>query len=376
MKNTKGNVLITIIIVILIVIVLSGIGFGVYKICFDSKQTINNTEFIEGVEISNNAQEDDTLNTIDNDVTAPIIKEPDENAIPSETVAARYYYNQLDVYGKAIYDKLKQNKEQLITGTYVFNFGTNFNTLLHTEQGAETLNKSFQSAWNAFSYDEAGLFYIDIKKMNLINESRTLGGITTYYISIGPGDNKNYLQDNFQTKESIEKAQKFIDNIVRQIVQQTKNDNNVKRVKKVHNWMIEAMEYDSSEISANKYDIYGAIHDKKAVCEGYARSFKYIMERIGVPCVLVSGTAQNQEGDLEPHAWNYVQIENQWYAVDVTWDDPVITGGGTLTDQERYRFFLKGSDEFFVDHTQSGELSENSMRFSLPILSTTNYENY
>ena len=41
---------------------------------------------------------------------------------------------------------------------------------------------------------------------------------------------------------------------------------------------------------------------------------------------------------------------------------------------EKYKFFLKGSEEFFKDHTQSGELSENSMIFSFPILSTINYE--
>ena len=46
-----------------------------------------------------------------NDV-GPIIQEPNNNAIPSETIAARYYYSQLDSYGKMIYDKLKQNKKQ------------------------------------------------------------------------------------------------------------------------------------------------------------------------------------------------------------------------------------------------------------------------
>lgn len=200
-----------------------------------------------------------------------------------KTIAARYYYSQLDSYGKMIYDKLKQNKEQLITGTYVFEFGTSFNTLLNTEKGDKTLYTAFQSAWNAFSYDECDLFYIDIKKMNLINETRTLGGITTYYISIGPGDNKNYLQDNFQTRESIEKAQNYINNIIKNIIKQTQNDNRVNKIKKVHDWLIDAIEYDTSGTNANKYNIYGAMHDRKAVCEGYARSFKYIMEKVGVP---------------------------------------------------------------------------------------------
>lgn len=377
MKNTKGNVLIMIIIIILIVLILGGIGVGIYKFLSMSKQVVNNSEFANGIgiEIENNETINiEQTNIVDVNDTEPIIQEPDNNAIPSETIAARYYYSQLDSYGKAIYDKLKENKEQLKTGTYVFEFGTSFNTLLHSPKGEETLNTAFQSAWNAFSYDECDLFYIDIKKMNLVNETRTLGGITTYYISIGPGNNKNYLQDSFQTTEQIEKAQKYINNIIRQIIRQTKDDSQIIRAKKVHDWMIDAMEYDESETNVNKYNIYGAIHDKKAVCEGYARSFRYIMEKIGVQCVLVSGTAKNSEGRTETHAWNYIQIDDKWYAVDVTWDDPVIIGGGSITNEQRYKFFLKGSEEFFKDHTQSGELSENSIIFSLPILSATNYQ--
>lgn len=377
MKNTKGNVLIMIIIIILIVLILGGIGVGIYKFLSMSKQVVNNSEFANGIgiEIENNETINiEQTNIVDVNDTETIIQEPDNNAIPSETIAARYYYSQLDSYGKAIYDKLKENKEQLKTGTYVFEFGTSFNTLLHSPKGEETLNTAFQSAWNAFSYDECDLFYIDIKKMNLVNETRTLGGITTYYISIGPGNNKNYLQDSFQTTEQIEKAQKYINNIIRQIIRQTKDDSQIIRAKKVHDWMIDAMEYDESETNVNKYNIYGAIHDKKAVCEGYARSFRYIMEKIGVQCVLVSGTAKNPEGRTETHAWNYIQIDDKWYAVDVTWDDPVIIGGGSITNEQRYKFFLKGSEEFFKDHTQSGELSENSIIFSLPILSATNYQ--
>lgn len=379
MKNAKGNILITGIIIILIVLILGGVSFGIYKFFSMNKQVVNSNEFentfetgnseISGNETTNNNQNDLNVNDVE-----PIIQEPNNNAIPSETIATRYYYSQLDSYGKAIYDKLKDNKDQLKTGTYVFEFGTSFNTLLNTEKGDKTLYTAFQSAWNAFSYDECDLFYIDIKKMNLINETRTLGGITTYYVSIGPGNNRNYLQDSFQTVEKIEKAQNYMNNIIRQIVKQTKDDQKIIRAKKVHDWMIDAMEYDTSETNVNKYNIYGAIHDKKAVCEGYARSFKYIMEKVGVPCVLVPGTAENSQGKIEAHAWNYVQIDDKWYAVDVTWDDPVITGGENITDNEKYKFFLKGSEEFFKDHTQSGELSENSMIFSFPILSTINYE--
>ena len=69
-----------------------------------------------------------------------------------------------------------------------------------------------------------------------------------------------------------------------------------------------------------------------------------------------------------------MQINQKWYAIDVTWDDPIITGGGELTDRYRYRYFLKGSKEFFKDHTENGTLSDNSIEFKFPILSEENYE--
>ena len=99
-----------------------------------------------------------------------------------------------------------------------------------------------------------------------------------------------------------------------------------------------------------------------------------LMDDLNIECILVNGTATNSSGKSESHMWNYIKLDEKWYGVDVTWDDPVITGGGTITDNEKYKFFLKGSEEFFKDHTQSGEFSENSMTFSFPILSTTNYE--
>lgn len=54
------------------------------------------------------------------------------------------------------------------------------------------------------------------------------------------------------------------------------------------------------------------------VCEGYARAFKVLCDRVDIPCVLVEGLANG--GD---HMWNYVQLDGNWYGVDVTWNDPV-----------------------------------------------------
>lgn len=372
MKNSKGNGLITAIIVIIIILTITAIGLFVYKyVILDEKQTNTNNEITndEPINQATDLQNNEQPNVL------PII-DPNENLNnpKPELISNNYYYNQLDSYGKIIYDKLKQEKDKLITGNYVFNFENKFNELLHKEEGEKELGQAFQSAWNALSYDETDLFYIDITKMTLITETRGIGGINTYNVSIGPGENTNYLKDEFQTQEQILEAQEYIKNIIDQIVQQTTQDSAMEKARKVQNWLISTIDYDDSYNAKSKHDIYGALYYRKAVCEGYARSFKYIMEQIGVPCILISGTGKNSEGRIESHAWNYVQIDYKWYAVDVTWNDPVIVGIGNLTDEMKYKYFLTGSEEFFKNHTEDGVISENSIKFTFPTLSATNYE--
>jgi len=61
----------------------------------------------------------------------------------------------------------------------------------------------------------------------------------------------------------------------------------------------------------------GSVGVEGPVCEGYARAFNVLCDRVGIPCVLVEG-----DGNGTPHMWNYVRIGESWYAVDVTFNDP------------------------------------------------------
>ena len=65
------------------------------------------------------------------------------------------------------------------------------------------------------------------------------------------------------------------------------------------------------------------------------------MDELQIPCVLVSGIAIDEDGKSERHAWNYVYIKNNWYAIDATWDDPIIIGDLTnYTQKKYYMYFL------------------------------------
>ena len=69
-----------------------------------------------------------------------------------------------------------------------------------------------------------------------------------------------------------------------------------------------------------------------------------------------------------------ININDKWYGIDTTWDDPIIEGNGRLTDDIRYKYFLKGANTFLITHTPDGYLSQNSIEFKFPTLNNSDYE--
>ena len=81
------------------------------------------------------------------------------------------------------------------------------------------------------------------------------------------------------------------------------------------------------------------------VCEGYARAFKVLCDRLGIPCVLTEGYARSSKsGSYQAHMWNYVCVEGVWYAVDVTWNDPRVAGNenAAQSGKESEQYLLVG----------------------------------
>jgi len=68
----------------------------------------------------------------------------------------------------------------------------------------------------------------------------------------------------------------------------------------------------------------GALVDRRAQCEGFAKAFKLLCDRAGLRCIYVEGELQ-QGGSSGPHAWNMVWIQGVPYHVDVT---AMLTTGG------------------------------------------------
>lgn len=106
----------------------------------------------------------------------------------------------------------------------------------------------------------------------------------------------------------------------------------------IHDWIVNNTKYDQSYTI---YDPYNTLIKHTGVCEGYSLLAQKMFTIAGIKSLVVEGTAGGQS-----HAWNLVNIDNQWRHVDVTWDDPI-----SSKDVLRYDYYNISDSKMSVDHT-------------------------
>lgn len=369
MRNKFPSIIMSFII-FLIIGVFALFGFILFQE-YEQSQTISEPEYAK-------TTFSDNSNTISEDIETPqIIDNPlndiqssnsnSENVDYSGIKVDKYFYNQLEDPAKTIYKALEASQDKLKTGTYKIELGDTLSDVLKKENGQDELGKYYQSAIEAYTYDNPEVFYISPNKMYLNIETRTKGSKTTYNVYINNGERANYLADAFSSEEQIDTAISSINEVKNKILS-NRTSNTYQNIKMVHDYLVDNVEYDSTINKENIYNVYGTLVNRVAVCEGYAKAFKYLMDELQIPCVLVIGKGTNLQGQTENHAWNYVELEGTWYAIDVTWDDPVVTGG-RASKESRYKYFLKGLNTLNKDHMPDGQFTEGGKVFDYPNLS-------
>jgi len=149
-----------------------------------------------------------------------------------------------------------------------------------------------------------------------------------------------YIYNEEEYSEKLEEVELSASNLLKGI-----EDNNsltdVQKALLIHDRLALHCEYDQERlengtIPDESYNIYGILAKGKAVCEGYAEAYKYLLEKVGINSVICTSEILN-------HAWNIVYIDNTPYHVDVTWDDPVWDICGRVL----HKNFLISSDELY-----------------------------
>ena len=124
-------------------------------------------------------------------------------------------------------------------------------------------------------------------------------------------------------------AEKAAKNIIAQL---SPDMDDYEKLKFFHDYLILNCETDKNYAFADT--VYGALVEKKALCEGYSKAFSYLCNLAGIENVLVTGET------YVAHMWNMVKLDGNWYHVDVTWDKSDDQLHEVFPDVVLYQYFM------------------------------------
>lgn len=137
----------------------------------------------------------------------------------------------------------------------------------------------------------------------------------------------------------IESRQAELEAASRPLLSRLSGKSDYEKVKGVYEELINSTAYQKGEYDQTCYSV---LVNHRGVCAGYAAAMKYLLDRLGVDSIIVSGTSKGED-----HAWNIVKVQGEWYQTDVTWGDPVMNNGSPFLS---YDYLLLDDAEMQEDH--------------------------
>ncbi|MCD8508883.1 MAG: DUF5050 domain-containing protein [Bacillus sp. (in: Bacteria)] len=121
----------------------------------------------------------------------------------------------------------------------------------------------------------------------------------------------------------------------------------LEKVMALHDYVVLTTAYDYDNFVNNtvphlSYTAYGALVNGIAVCDGYTKAMNLLLRQVGIESKYVVGEAGGNA-----HSWNLVKLDNEWYHMDATWNDPVPDRPG----QVGYKYFLLSDRQLEMTHT-------------------------
>ncbi|MBP3578227.1 MAG: Ig-like domain-containing protein [Lachnospiraceae bacterium] len=203
----------------------------------------------------------------------------------------------------------------------------------------------------------------------------------------------NVREPEYNSQTVIEATIAEVNSNASAILSAVEGKTDLEKIRYFNEWLTKNNAYNSSDdldtIGHDCREVTSALEglagEEGPVCEAYARAFKLLCDRSGIDCVLVDGYPSTAPGEvLSGHMWNYVKVDGAWYAVDVTWNDPMVSGKEEekVSEREDEAWLLLGSQTIteygmtYIDtHPVENALRSDGVGFiNGPELSETAYD--
>ena len=228
-------------------------------------------------------------------------------------------------------------EEQLQFGAVEFSFSTkdldmediqNINSLLHGYYGDVTKCKS------------EGTILSSTVNMTLYCKLSD-----NFYVERNYYKGETIPEDNKEARELAKVCRKILKKMTREV---GKDASDYEKELWIHDYIVTHTSYgyeegeDAQSENSDAHESYGALVNHRAVCNGYSYAMKLLCNLAGLDCRIITG-----QGNDENHAWNMVKIDDEWYHVDVTWDDPSPDQEGRIV----YTYFNINDERASLGHT-------------------------
>jgi hypothetical protein len=157
-------------------------------------------------------------------------------------------------------------------------------------------------AFDCVMMDHPEIFYTDGYKYI----KYTLGG-KLKKIAFSP----QYTMNESETAAKQAEVDSYVNTCLAGMPQGT---DDYQKIRYVYEYIINNTDYQAD--AEDNQNICSVFIGKKSVCQGYAKATQYLLEKTGISCTTVDGTA-----DGGPHAWDLVKADGEYYYVDTTWGD-------------------------------------------------------
>ena len=153
---------------------------------------------------------------------------------------------------------------------------------------------------------------------------------------------KRYIKKN-KIKSDIEKVFVVFNYIFKNISYDYEYLNLDKKLKKVGFDNLSALE----KRKIFRTQTLEGIFTKKTVCTGFSYIFKMLLEYIGIESNICIGYFKIGKGKKVPHAWNQVNIDGNWYNVDISYGIEHYNEYIRIEKGKIPKYFLLSDDEYY-----------------------------
>jgi hypothetical protein len=174
-----------------------------------------------------------------------------------------------------------------------------------------------------------------------------------------------YQHHDYEEGEVLDYAKMYTQDI-------SKDMSDVEKVKTVHDHIVRYAEPTPIKNTVNMYSPFAIVKEQNVMSSGYAMLAYRMLEAAGLEVKYVTGKVRNQ-----PHAWNLVKVDGQWYHLDTALDDPILKNEKYFFDYVRYDYFLVSEKTILNDHTiDAGYPKASNTNYAGDLRGKTTYVSY